>query len=115
MGGAAVGSCRLAASRSWHDVIERERVAGSCGFAAEPARRFGLGPPAALQALSHPPFVLAEQDVAEFLKPRRRVDERPDDRLAFGDVERQHLHLAGVGALEPFGERVVDEGGRARG
>jgi len=57
--------------------------------------------------------VLAQEHPTELLEPGRRIFERPDDRLALWDVEAEHLHFAGVGGLEPLGERVVfDEAGK---
>jgi hypothetical protein len=51
--------------------------------------------------------VLLEQHCTEFLQARWRVVERADDRLAFGDGERQHLHLSAMGVLEQGAEGVV--------
>jgi hypothetical protein len=51
--------------------------------------------------------VLAEQHGAELLEPRWCVVERPDDRLALGNGERQHLCHPAVGGFEPGAEVVV--------
>ncbi len=50
--GASVRAYGGAAVRSWHDVIEGERVVGASGLSAEPARALGrehLGPDAAVR------------------------------------------------------------------
>ena len=77
MGGPAVLSCRRAAEGSWHDVIERQRVVRVGRVRRRASTSFGLGPPATLQPLSHPPLVLAEQHPAELLEPCGRVDDAP--------------------------------------
>ena len=51
--------------------------------------------------------MLAEEHSAELLEARRRVVERPDDRLALVDRERQHLRHPAEGGLEPGAELVV--------
>jgi hypothetical protein len=40
-----------------------------------------------------PPHILAKQDAAELLEARMRVVERPDDRCAFRDLQREDLTL----------------------
>ena len=60
------------------------------------------------EPLAHPPLVLDEQRGAE-LRERigRRIVERPEDRLAVDDRQREHLRLAVVASLELLGN--VDE------
>jgi hypothetical protein len=52
------------------------------------------------QAVAHATDMLAHQNRVELLEPCRRVVERPDDRLALGDRQRQNAHDTAVGVLE---------------
>ena len=56
----------------------------------------GLGEPAALAA-----DMLGRQNAAEFLEPGRRIDHRANERLAFVDLEAEHLDVACEGVADP--------------
>ena len=53
------------------------------------------------ETVPHSADVPTEQHGAKLLEARRRVVERPDDRLALVDRERQHLGHPPVVGLEP--------------
>jgi hypothetical protein len=43
------------------------------------------------QAVAHPADMLGKEHAAELLQAGRWIVERSDDRLAFGNVEAEHL------------------------
>ncbi len=64
------------------------------------------------QPVSYPPNVLAHQDGPKLLQHRRGVVERPDDRLAVADREREHLDHPPERVLETVGQvGVVHQSG----
>ena len=54
-----------------------------------------------------PRHMLGDRHPAKLLEPGRGIFERPDDRLALGDVQDHELDVAPVAVLEAGGERVV--------
>ena len=72
-----------------------ERLLAAESWAAKFAGFAGLPEPFPLT-----PRVLLEQDAAQLLEPRGRVNEREKDRLAFVNFERKHPRLLDDGALQ---------------